>query len=77
MKNRVVIIVDGGVVQDVLLNNPDIEVTLIDWDNIKGGDEFTIDNENGYAVSEMDDVELTQLIREAIQESRSRCEQAS
>ena len=34
-KNRVVVVVEGGVVQDVACDDPDTEVLLVDWDNLK------------------------------------------
>jgi hypothetical protein len=35
MKTKLTIIVDGGNVQGVYSNDPDIEVTLIDHDNLR------------------------------------------
>lgn len=34
-KNRVVIHVEGGVVQEVYSNDPDIDIELIDFDNME------------------------------------------
>ena len=35
---RIVIYVDGGVVQDVLSDTADVEVMLVDYDNERAGD---------------------------------------
>tara|TARA_Y100000310_G_scaffold111606_1_gene110001 strand:- start:9832 stop:10059 length:228 start_codon:yes stop_codon:yes gene_type:complete len=37
MANHVFITVEGGVVQNVASTDPDTRVTLVDWDEIKGG----------------------------------------
>lgn len=34
MAKRVVIVVEGGVVQDVAVDDPGVNVILVDWDNI-------------------------------------------
>lgn len=34
-ENRVVVVVEGGVVQAVASDDPDTNIILIDWDNIK------------------------------------------
>lgn len=34
----VVVIVEGGVVQDIICNDPSILITLLDWDSVKDGD---------------------------------------
>lgn len=38
MGEGIVIVVSGGVVQGVA-SNMDVDVTLVDWDNIKAGDD--------------------------------------
>lgn len=35
MPKRVVIIVEGGMVQGIACDDPKLEVTLVDWDNLK------------------------------------------
>jgi len=34
-KNRVVVVVEGGLVQSVACEDPETEVLLVDWDNLK------------------------------------------
>ncbi len=36
---RIVVYVDGGVVQDVLTDTPGIEAMIVDYDNEKAGDD--------------------------------------
>jgi len=38
-KTRIIIYVDGGVVQDVLTDTPGVEVMIVDHDNEKAGDD--------------------------------------
>jgi len=38
-KVRIVIYVDGGVVQDVLTDTPGVEAMIVDYDNEKAGDD--------------------------------------
>jgi len=35
MPKRVVIVVEGGVVQGIACDDPETEITLVDWDNLK------------------------------------------
>ena len=37
-KARIVIYVDGGIVQDVLSDTPDVEAMIVDYDNEKAGE---------------------------------------
>ena len=38
-KVRIVVYVDGGVVQDVLTDTPGVEAMIVDYDNEKAGDD--------------------------------------
>jgi len=67
-KTRVTITVDGGVVQDVSSNDPDVQVTLIDWDNIRDGHE-PIEN---YGVNGITDQELVEDFQSAMEEALDR-----
>ena len=37
---KTIIVVFGGVVQDVVTNDPNMEFIIVDWDNIKSGDDM-------------------------------------
>ena len=49
-KNRVVIIVLGGLVQDIMCDQ-EVEVKLIDWDNIKYGGFIDFDVGDSYSTT--------------------------
>jgi len=51
MKTKILIEVSGSVVQGVYCNNPDAEVTLIDWDNI--GQQTELVDVNNYPVEDL------------------------
>jgi len=61
-KTKVLIMVDEGNIQFVGVNNMDIEVTVLDWDNIKQGDE---PKENEYPIDNMTDDEITKEVKDA------------
>lgn len=64
MANKILIDVQGGVVQAVFSNNPDIEVCLIDWDSIGDGDTGLITSDN-YGVMTVTNQELDKKMEEA------------
>jgi hypothetical protein len=59
LKPSMVVVVEGGVVQSIFSNIP-IAVTLVDWDNIKEGDEPT-----PYRVNVVTPKRINDLIQEA------------
>jgi hypothetical protein len=65
MTTKILIDVQGGVVQAVFSNNPDVEITLIDWDNIKDGPELELVEQNNYPVDYLDEIVLEEKLEEA------------
>jgi len=49
-KVKVVIEISGGNLQSVASNNPDLEFILVDWDNIKAGDDFPDSKVDSYGL---------------------------
>lgn len=45
MKNKIIVVIHGGALQDVFASNPDTEVCLLDYDNM----EQTEENSEEYA----------------------------
>lgn len=50
-KNRIIIVISGGALQDVYSNNPNIDVSLLDYDNMKCADENS-EEYDGYVALE-------------------------
>jgi len=62
MANKVVIVIEGGVIQSVHSDDSDLEVEVVDWDNIK-----EMNSDLSYLVDMQDEVnekltELTEIL---------------
>jgi len=64
MTIKILIDVQGGLVQEVF-STGDVEVTLIDWDNIKEGCETEFVTHNNYSFAPVSEQELQKKIDEA------------
>ena len=64
MKTRILIDVQGGLVQEVFSTVP-VEVTLIDWDNIKEGCETEFVTHDNYSCVLVSEQELQRKIDES------------
>ncbi|MFA5715970.1 MAG: hypothetical protein WC998_09530 [Candidatus Paceibacterota bacterium] len=51
--NKIVIVVDGGVVVNVYSNDADVDCTILDCDNMKERDGFTDDTIDGIITNEV------------------------
>lgn len=71
-KTKVLIIVKGGNVQDILVNKDNVETTLVDWDNISDGNSDTLEEieQDNYSPSIVSDEEIITSIEEANTEIR-------
>lgn len=68
MKPRIIISISGGVVSDVVSDQP-IDVTLVDWDNIKeGGETEPYDGGSNYPTTDLNrrdfDIAYSKIIGE-------------
>ena len=66
MTTKILIDIQGGLVQEVF-STGNVEVTLIDWDNIKEGCETEFIIPNNYGFARMSEQELQKKIDEANQ----------
>jgi len=64
MTTKILIDVQGGLVQAVFSNEP-VEVCLIDWDNIKEGGETELATSDNYGAMPVTDQELEEKMAEA------------
>jgi hypothetical protein len=65
MTTKILIDVQGGLVQAVFSNNPDVEIALIDWDNIKQGGDTELITSNNYGTMPITDQEMEEKMAEA------------
>jgi hypothetical protein len=62
---KVLIDVQGGLVQEVFCTDPTIEVTLLDWDNIKESPELDYIKQDNYGATFITEIQLEDRIAEA------------
>jgi len=62
---KILIDVQGGLVQEVFSNNPDVEISLIDWDNIKEGGDTEFVTSDNYGAMLVTDEQLEEKMAEA------------
>jgi hypothetical protein len=64
MTTKIVVVIEGGLVQGIYCTDPKTEATLIDWDNIKEGQELELQEPNNYLVEYLDDMVLLEKMEE-------------
>lgn len=73
MLNRVVVVIEGGAVQSVASDDPDADVILIDWDNIKQMDtDDLVDFRDEICTALADDVGGDEDVRRFLLEAQKR-----
>jgi hypothetical protein len=64
MANKILVIVQGGLMQGIYCTDTEAQVTYIDWDNIKDGQELEFVEENNYPLEYLDDMVLLEKLEE-------------
>jgi len=68
-QEQALIVVDGGLIQDIYCTSEDIDFTVIDWDNINGGQgENDLYELGEYGAETKTEIDILSMINEANQE---------
>jgi hypothetical protein len=62
---KILVVVEGGIMQGIYCTDSNAEVTYIDWDNIKEGPELELVEQNNYPVDYLDEMVLEEKLEEA------------
>lgn len=64
MSNKILVVVQGGLMRGIYCTDPEAQVTYIDWDNIKDGQELEFVEENNYPPEYLDGMILLEKLEE-------------
>jgi hypothetical protein len=62
---KILVVVEGSIMQGIYCTDANAEVTYLDWDNIKEGPELELVEQNNYPVDYLDEMVLQEKLEEA------------